>query len=169
MWGGSLLAVAHRSLWSDRAESVTWRLDARTPDRRRATPTLVVGVVLTVVLAGCGGQVAPSADGTAVTPTETEPPTPAVADRMDSALLEVSEASDPARAASRRDLTTRDGTVLVAVTLAEGRSLPADPPVEVRSRADGRVLGYVAYGDLRALAAHSNVTYVSVPERVEVS
>lgn len=127
-------------------------------------PRTVAACLLLVVLALATGCVqspdstpAPAAEETA---TDESTASPTGSDALESRLVDLASADDPAAFAADNGIDYDDGSVSVVVALREGATLPDGYDAETRLATDGRVQASVPVAELGALAAHGNVTYV---------
>lgn len=140
------------------------------PPGFRPTDVLSPVVVLVAALSGCLGPFPPGADGG----NDSIPSPTKVADgpekateyaSLDSVLYGLATAENRTGYATAYDISLSDGRVEVVVELEEGRGLPDEFDVEVRSRYEHLVQAFVAVDDLVPLSGYENVSYVRLPRR----
>lgn len=102
------------------------------------------------------------------TATETQNASRRSADRpeaLESRLYGLVTAENRTAYAADRELSLRDGRVLVEIGLRDGAALPAGIDLEETARHDDLVEGYVPVCQLVPLADAEGITYVQSPRR----
>jgi len=160
------------------------RVSEYVPTPSTALHVSLLGLVLLVALAGCTtnpGQTptgpGPHADETgtenASWPDQTrttDPGSPQASDRksgppaLSTTLYGLVNADNRSHYAATNDLSLRNESVFVTITLREGRELPTGVPVDIQARAGSSVDAYVPIDTLVVLARHDNTTSVTPPE-----
>lgn len=84
-------------------------------------------------------------------------------DALESGLYGLVVAENRSAYAATRDLRLRNGSVLVVVELHEGKPLPREFDLDVRTTYENLVQAFVPVDDLVPLAEHGNVSFVRTP------
>ncbi|ESP88851.1 hypothetical protein K933_07137 [Candidatus Halobonum tyrrellensis G22] len=121
----------------------------------------------TGLAAGCVQSSGPAAERSTAATADATPPTATPAadggDAVESRLVDLANAADPAAFADAHGIAYDDGRVTVVVTLREGRTLPTGYGAAATLAAGDTVEASVPVDEVRALAADENVTYVRTP------
>lgn len=79
------------------------------------------------------------------------------------------ESSNRTEYAATHELRLRDDTVLARIELRDNKQLPGSVSVQIDSRYQNIVLGYVDISDLSELADHQNVSRVAAPTQIQTA
>lgn len=144
---------------------------AETPPflQRSRTVAACLLLVTTGLGAGCvqSSGPAPAAERSTTGAADAAPVTATPAtdggEAVESRLVDLADAADPAAFAAAHGIAYDDGRVTIVVALREGRTLPAGYGATGTLAAGDTVEASVPVDEVRALAADENVTYVRTP------
>lgn len=90
-------------------------------------------------------------------------------EHLDSVMKGLIESSNRTEYAATHELRLRDDTVLARIELRDNKQLPGSVSVQIDSRYQNIVLGYVDISDLSELADHQNVSRVAAPTQIQTA